>query len=69
MGQHFAAEAQVLRWSVAAISTVELPVLSERFVNLSAKGRGQPSRALHGWANMRLGQLDGWLARCQFIVT
>jgi len=68
MGQNLAGEAQVLRWSVAALSTVELPVLSEWFVNLSAKG-SQPSRALHGWADMRLRQLDGWLAHRQFVAT
>jgi glutathione S-transferase len=59
----------VLRWSVAALSTVELPVLSLWFVNLSGGKGTKPSEALYGWADMRLKQLDGWLADRQFIAT
>ena len=33
-------------------------------------GKGsKPSEALHGWADMRLKQLDGWLADRQFVAT
>jgi len=64
-----AGEAQVLRWSVAALNTVEIPVLTLWFVNLSGGKGTKPSEALHGWANMRLEQLDGWLADRQFIAT
>ena len=33
-------------------------------------GKGsQPSEALHGWAEMRLKQLDGWLTDRRFIAT
>ena len=64
-----AGEAQVLRWSVAALNTVEIPVLTLWFVNLSGGQGTKPSEALHGWANMRLEQLDGWLADRQFIAT
>jgi glutathione S-transferase len=64
-----AGEAQVLRWSVAALTTIEVPVLSAWFVDLN-NGKGtQPSEALHGWAEMRLEQLDGWLANRAFIAT
>ncbi len=64
-----AGEAQVLRWSVAALSTIELPILSRWFVNLSGGKDSQPSDALRAWADMRLKQLDGWLANRQFIAT
>lgn len=64
-----AGEAQVLRWSVAALTTIEVPVLSLWFVNLTGGTGTKPSEALHGWANMRLEQLDGWLADRQFVAT
>jgi glutathione S-transferase len=64
-----AGEAQVLRWSVAALNTIEVPVLTLWFVNMSGGKGSKPSEALHGWADMRLKQLDGWLASRQFIAT
>src|SRR5262249_33188057 len=64
-----AGEAQVLRWSVAALNTIEVPVLSLWFVNLSGGKGTKPSEALHDWADKRLKQLDGWLASRQFIAT
>jgi glutathione S-transferase len=69
MPSDLAGESQVLRWSVAALSTVELPVLSLWFVNLSGGKGTKPSEALYGWADMRLKQLDGWLADRPFIAT
>lgn len=62
-------EAQVLRWSLAALNTIELPLLSSWFVDLSGGKGTKPSEALKGWAAMRLQQLDGWLAERQFIAT
>lgn len=59
----------MLRWSVAALSTVELPILSLWFVNLMGGKGSKPSQALHDWGDMRLKQLDGWLANRQFIAT
>lgn len=64
-----AGEAQVLRWSFAALTTMEVPVLSLWFVNLSGGKGSKPSDALQAWADMRLQQLDGWLANRQFIAT
>jgi glutathione S-transferase len=64
-----AGEAQVLRWSVAALNTIEVPVLSLWFVNLTGGKGSKPSEALYDWADMRLKQLDGWLASRQFIAT
>ena len=49
-----AGEAQVLRWSVAALSTIEVPVLSLWFVNIYGGKGTKPSEALHDWADMRL---------------
>jgi len=64
-----AGEAQVLRWSFAALTTLEVPVLSLWFVNLHGGKGSKPSEALHDWAQMRLKQLDGWLANRRFIAT
>jgi glutathione S-transferase len=64
-----AGEAQVLRWTVAALTTIEVPVLSLWFVNTYGGKGTKPSEALRDWADMRLKQLDGWLAGRQFIAT
>lgn len=69
MPRDLAGEAQVLRWSVAALSTVELPLLSHWFVNLSGGKGTKPSEALRGWGAMRVQQLDGWLAGREFVAT
>ena len=69
MPRDLAGEAQVLRWSVAALTTIEVPVLSLMFVDWNGGKGTRPSEALRGWADMRLGQLDGWLANRQFIAT
>lgn len=69
MPRDLAGEAQVLRWSFAALSTVELPLLSRWFVNLSGGKDTPPSEALRHWSELRLGHLDGWLAGRQFVAT
>src|SRR5687768_16457736 len=69
MPRDLAGEAQVLRWSIAALNTIELPLLSLWFVNLTGGKGSTPSEALQGWGDMRLKQLDGWLAERQFIAT
>jgi glutathione S-transferase len=69
MPRDLAGEAQVLRWSVAALNTIEVPVLTHWFVNLYGGKGTKPSEALYDWADMRLKQLDGWLAGRQFIAT
>jgi len=69
MPHDLAGEAQVLRWSIAALNTIEVPVLSLWFVNLSGGKDSKPSKALYDWAEMRLKQLDGWLTDRQFIAT
>jgi glutathione S-transferase len=69
MPHDLAGEAQVLRWSFAALTTIEVPVLSLWFVNASGGKGSKPSEALHAWAEMRLKQLDGWLTHRTFIAT
>jgi glutathione S-transferase len=64
-----AGEAQVLRWCITALSTIEMPILALWFVDLSGGKGTKPSHALKGWSEQRLGELDGWLANRQFIAT
>src|SRR3982750_759829 len=49
MPRDLAGEAQVLRWSVAALNSIEIPVLALWFVNLSGAKGTAPSEALRGW--------------------
>ena len=69
MPHDLAGEAQVLRWSVASLSSVEVPVLTMWFVGISGGEGTKPHQALHRWADMRLKQLDGWLANRTFVAT
>lgn len=64
-----AGEAQVLRWSFAALTSVEVPVLSSWFVGIVGGKGTKPYDALRQWAGMRLEQLDGWLASRTFVAT
>ena len=69
MSRDLAGEAQVLRWSIAALNSVEMPILALWFVGISGGKGTQPSEALRGWSEMRLAQLDGWLSNRQFVAT
>jgi glutathione S-transferase len=69
MPRELAGEAQVLRWCFTALTTIELPLLSLWFVNMSGGKGSKPSETLQGWGEMRLKQLDGWLDGRQFIAT
>src|SRR6187402_2393521 len=69
MPRDLAGEAQVLRWSVAALNTIEVPVLTLWFVGMSGGKGTRAHDALQGWSDMRLKQLDGWLANRTFIAT
>src|SRR3954462_4788241 len=69
MPHDLAGEAQVLRWSFTALTTIEVPVLSLWFVDLCGGKGTKPSEALNDWSAMRLKQLDGWLEGRQFIAT
>ena len=69
MPRDLAGEAQVLRWSVAALNTIEVPVLTLWFVNMNDGKGTKASDALHQWSELRLKQLDGWLANREFVAT
>jgi glutathione S-transferase len=69
MPRDLAGEAQVLRWSVAALSSIEPPVLTRWFVDIMGDKGSKGSEALGRWAEMRLKQLDGWLANRAFVAT
>lgn len=69
MPHDLAGEAQVLRWSFAALTSIELPVLSFWFVNVTGNKGSKAAEAFQGWAAMRLKQLDGWLTDRQYIAT
>jgi glutathione S-transferase len=62
-------ESQVLRWSIAALTSVELPILAMWFVGINSGKATKPHEALQQWSDMRLKQLDGWLADRTFIAT
>jgi glutathione S-transferase len=67
MPRDLAGEAQVLRWSFAALNTIEVPLLTSWFVDMNDGKGTKPSDELKKWAKMRLEQLDGWLANREFI--
>jgi glutathione S-transferase len=69
MPHDLAGEAQVLRWSVAALSSVEVPVLTTWFVGISGGKGTKPYEALQQWSDMRVKQLDGWLVNRTFVAT
>src|SRR5919108_3577325 len=69
MPHDLAGEAQVLRWSIAALNSVEVPVLTMWFVGISGGKGTKPHEALQQWSDMRLKQLDGWLANRRFVAT
>ncbi|MEZ4318832.1 MAG: glutathione binding-like protein [Myxococcota bacterium] len=64
-----AGAAQVLRWSLAALSSVEVPLLSRWFVGITGGADTSSHAALGRWADLRLGQLDAWLADRPFVAT
>jgi glutathione S-transferase len=69
MPQDLAGEAQVLRWSIAALSTIEVPVLTLWFVNMGDGKGTKSSEALRQWSEQRLSQLEGWLRDRQYVAT
>ncbi|HEY4179553.1 MAG TPA: glutathione S-transferase family protein [Kofleriaceae bacterium] len=64
-----AGEAQVLRWSFAAMNTVEMPLLSYWFVGMVAGKEGKAREGLAQFANRHLSALDTWLGARTFIAT
>lgn len=66
-----AGEAQVVRWCFAAVNTVELPLLSIWFLDISGERAGlETYRAnLVKWANRQLTALDRWLDGREWLAT
>lgn len=64
-----AGEGQVLRWSIAALNSIEPPVLTHWFVGMVGDKDSKAHGALGKWSEMRLGQLEGWLANRTYIAT
>lgn len=69
MPRDLAGESQVLRWSIAALNTIEVPVLTHWFVNINGGKGSKQSEALRRWSEQRLAELNGWLADRQFVAT
>jgi glutathione S-transferase len=69
MPRDLAGEAQVLRWAFTALTTLELPLLSLWFVDLTGGKGSKPSGALQDWADMRLKQLERWFENRQLLAT
>jgi glutathione S-transferase len=65
-----AGEAQVVRWCFAAMNSIEMPLLALMVLDWTADGScGKHREFLAGWVNMRLGNLERWLAGREFIAT
>ena len=67
-----AGEAQVVRWTFAAMNTVELPLLTlllMGFVTKTRASRRPTASSRVGWAKRHLGNLDRWLDGREFIAT
>ena len=65
-----AGEAQVVRWSFAAMNSVELPLLSLMVMDwMKTEGASKYREFTVGWARRHLGNLDRWLDGREFIAT
>jgi glutathione S-transferase len=65
-----AGEAQVVRWSFAAMNSVELPLLSLMVLGWTKdEGCTKYREFLVGWAERHLANLDRWLDGREFIAT
>lgn len=63
-------EAQVIRWSFAALDTVEAPLLALMVHDWTADGSGGKPRAfLVGWVHRVFTNLERWLAGREFVAT
>lgn len=65
-----AGEAQVLRWCFAALSSVELPLMSIQLIDWSKdEGCRKHREFLVAWADRMLGGLERWLDRREYVAT
>jgi glutathione S-transferase len=58
-----AGEAQVTRWSIAALNSIEFPLLNIQIIDLFGIGKDQKETRdfMVQWANRHLGNLERWL--------
>jgi len=60
----------VVRWCFAAMNSIEMPLLALMVLVWTADGScGNHRQFLASWVNMRLGNLEHWLASREFIAT
>lgn len=65
-----AGEAQVMRWAFAALSSIELPLMTIAFIDWAPNPHGCGHRAqIAAWAERHLGNLDKWLDGRTYIAT
>ena len=65
-----AGQAQVMRWCLAAMNTVEPPLLALMVLDWTADGScGKHREFLVGWVNRVLTNLERWLADRDFVAT
>jgi glutathione S-transferase len=63
-------EVQVMRWSFAAMNTVEPPLQGLLLLDWTARGEcGKHREFLVGWSHRVLGNLERWMADRQFVAT
>lgn len=64
-----AGQAQVMRWSFAALNSVEMPLLSLQFAGWFEKGESPIKTQLAEWAKRHLGNLDRWMKDREWVAT
>ena len=65
-----AGEAQVMRWSFAAMNSVEPPLLALMVLDWTADGScGRHREFLVGWINRMLANLERWLVDREYVAT
>lgn len=65
-----AGEAQVTRWSFAAMNSIEIPLMSILMFDwMKGDAPAKYREFLVGWANRHLGNLEKWLEGREFIAT
>jgi glutathione S-transferase len=64
-----AGEAQVVRWSFAAMNSVELPLLSLMVLDWTQDHGSKYREFVVAWARRHLGNLDRWLDGREFVAT
>ena len=61
-------EAQVVRWCIAAVNTVEVPLLALQVMNFVKSDDGKPQKAMmREWGKRHLAGLESWLANREFV--